>query len=281
VPSDAAATAAALVATFADLQGRALFEALAERLCDPALAHWFLREALAGFAGAPHVQPALQVHQGESLASLVVHQDQRVHLAITLVDAGADAAAPARLRFGDGWTRLHVLAGAAAEASSWRLADTPGGLVCALGPRVALHPGMRIDFDNASETLHIRAAGRPETLLRLIVRDPEPGPARVFETATGRLVGAAQPRLADGRAVMQLRLLQAIGDAAIAGRVASLLDAWPPALRWEGLRTIIALDPARGLDILRGWSGASGRGIDPELGAIAAEALAMIEPCLA
>ncbi|MEZ5710815.1 MAG: hypothetical protein R3E02_15665 [Blastomonas sp.] len=240
-----------------ELQGRALFDRLAPAMAAPRLAHDFLDQGLATMRAAPDQPLPFAVHEDKALQSLVIVGDRRFSLSIAALDATRWKLAQRQLEgrarqigYSDGWSRLRFLKGRGC-GQIYRLEHRSGAPASHIDARLDLDPGKIIDLANARQSLTFADVGESLLMLRLLVRDPRCDVAHECDADSGRLVRSRQARDDLGRQQMLMAILRAMGRQDAIPIVDGQMQAWPPSLRWQGMREWLALDAQTGMARLR------------------------------
>lgn len=242
--------AAALRATDG-LTGHALFDALADRVCDADLARQWLREWLAMVAGGGTSLPAGRADA--VMQSLVLLDDGRAQLSLALVGARdwhrqriSQPDAPDVIGFADGWTRIVFLSADGAAVQRFVFDGRTAHAQSVEG----IATGQVLDLANDRESLRFSDLGGDVVMLRLLVRDPGLGLAMECDAATGAVLRTRQAQSHEGRSQMIVSLLRSLGRQDAVSVIAERINGWPPHLRWHGVREALATDSIAGFRLL-------------------------------
>lgn len=233
------------------LTGVALFRSLADDLCRADIASAWLHERLDGVVNQVDALPA--GYADAVLQSLVMADDGRAQLSLAVVDAQNWCRQLAKrhdaeevVGFADGWTRIVFLSANDAELQLFTLDDD----TASAQPPQAITAGDTIDLANDREALRFSRMNGDIVMLRLLVRDPEASVAVECDAATGRVLRRRQAQSHEGRTQMMVSLLRSLGRADTVPVIAEAISAWPPHLRWHGVREAIAMDSIAGTALL-------------------------------
>ena len=114
----------------------------------------------------------------------------------------------------------------------------------------AVTAGDIIDLANDREALRFSRLSGDVLMLRLLVRDPEASVAVECDAVTGKVLRRRQAQSHEGRTQMMVSLLRSLGRADAVSVIAEAISAWPPHLRWHGVREAIAMDSIAGAALL-------------------------------
>ncbi len=238
-------------------------------------------------AASPLGHAALRHFTDGVLSTLLLAREGNVTLALVAVDGEGLRAQPdpASINFLPAEAWEHVLAGTArAELVECRPAGEGGGEL--LRRAIALRPGTVLCRDADRRALLLRGVDGCLVSLRLQRRQPQAGPSREHELASGRLVHQAAGNPRDSRIELMMALLGRMERADAAPLMAEVArEQGSPALRWQALRECLGLDTRAGFAALCEIARAPADPLAVPAGALRSQLvetwpeLARIEPC--
>ena len=135
-----------------------------------------------------------------------------------------------------------------------------------------LEPGQAIIRDGAHQALVYGKVAGCMVSLRLQRRQPDAGPVREYDCASGRLVHRAAGSQRESRRALMANLLGRMGRRDAAPLLAEMAcEAGPDALRWQALRECLGLDTGAGFAALCTIASASGDVLAGPAGALRAQ----------
>jgi len=228
------------------------------KLFDPAsadataLAHGFATTTARALAEAPLGHVPLRHFTDGTSSTLLLARAGNATLSLVAIDGeglrGQDA--PASASFAPVETWEHVLSG---QAKAELVDCEPTGPRQARLTRHAadMSPGTVIIRDGVRQARLIHAIEGCLVSLRLQRRQPQAGPTREYDLATGELLHQAAGNPRDSRVELMIALLGRMGRADAAPAIAGMATGeGSTALRWQALRECLALDSGEGFRAL-------------------------------
>lgn len=253
----------------------ALARLLSQHGAAAALVEQLLTPLLAALRAEPLAQLPFGHAAGSGPARLRLAEHGRSALSLA-VYARRRYSAPASALFED-CTAHEIIVAGEAQAQLHRL--EAGRLT---STTVACTPGVRLTRPGADTARQIVAVDRPLLVLQLTREPLCPGPSREIALNDGRCLTTISASKRESQQMMALGVLGALDHRAGVPAMAALAcdAAAQRDLRWEALRQVLALDPARGMALLAAMAGETGDQLHAPAAALQRQLLA-VRPDLA